>query len=281
MLILDFGFWILDFTSKAGRFLARQGVDSTAESGRKERRVAAMREMFCPWGVVDVAVALAAFLATTVTVALVLSPWMPREGSPRLWFGPTVTSVGGAAAAGVILILLRRRYGLWPRDVGLKLWPRPMDLAIAIALMAAVVAVWMPMGSFFDWLRERANAPKELQKVVQQVRTAQESQDLLSLIVMAGSALFVAPFWEELAFRGFLQPWLRGLLGPAGGIVVTTVLFSAIHEPLSRFARVPVMMFPLALALSYARERTGRLTPCILLHVLNNALTVAVVLAGT
>lgn len=241
----------------------------------------ARREMFCPWGAVDVAVALGAFIATMATAILVLSPWMPREGEPRLWFGSAATGAAGAAVAGVILVLLRRRYGLWPRDVGLTGWPRPTDLALALALLVAVVAVWIPMGSFFEWLRERAHAPKEMQKVVQQVRTAIESQDLLSVVVMVGSALIVAPFWEELAFRGFLQPWLGRRLGPAGGLVATAVLFSLVHDASSRFVRVPLMMFPLALALGFARQRTGRLTPCILLHLFNNALTIAVVLADT
>jgi membrane protease YdiL (CAAX protease family) len=41
--------------------------------------------------------------------------------------------------------------------------------------------------------------------------------------------VILGPLCEELAFRGFLMPLLVRSLGPAGGIVVTGVLFGSIH----------------------------------------------------
>jgi len=47
--------------------------------------------------------------------------------------------------------------------------------------------------------------------------------DLVLLALLAGVS-------EELLFRGVIQPWLEGKLGPAGGLVVSNVLFGLAHS---------------------------------------------------
>ena len=231
---------------------------------------------FCPWGFIDILVAVAAFLATIALASMVLSPWVPTDGESPIWVNHAVNAACGVATALVILTLLHRRYGLWARDAGLTLDRWPVDLALAVVLMLLVIAVWVPMGGFFEWLRQRANAPKEPQVAIRQMLSV---KDPVPLAVMLFGALVVAPLWEEFAFRGFLQPYLRRRLGPGAGLVLTAAVFSLIHDPFSRFLRVPVMMLPLALALGFARERTGRLAAPILLHLLTTSLTLIGVFA--
>ena len=64
-------------------------------------------------------------------------------------------------------------------------------------------------------------------------------------------------------------------------LALTAVLFAAVHNPTALFLNVPfipVMVFPLALALGWAYHRTQRLAAPILLHLLHNAVSVAILL---
>ena len=229
---------------------------------------------FCPWGVLDVVFAAAAFLAGTALASLLLSPWISGPGTG--WAASAAMMVGGFSALAAILALVRYRYGLRPRDTGfaLPLWPR--DLLLAVGLFAAVAAARLPLSELFKWLHARGGLEIEKQFLVTEMLS---DQPLWKFIVMIVAALVTAPIWEELAFRGFLQPLLRRYVGPAWSVVIVAALFSLIHDATSRFVMVPAMIFPLALALGYARERTGRLAPCILLHLLNNGFTVCLVIA--
>jgi len=100
------------------------------------------------------------------------------------------------------------------------------------------------------------------------------SQSGLGLGIAVVLASFVGPALEELLFRGFLQPVLRGRVGIGGSIVLTSFLFASIH---GLDASGPV--FCLSLVLCYLRERTDRLAPSILAHCLWNGTTLMLSLA--
>ncbi len=87
----------------------------------------------------------------------------------------------------------------------------------------------------------------------------------------------LAPFAEELLMRGAV--FARGVvrLGPAGTILVTSLLFAGAHVAPAGLAR-PVSLLPLALMLGWLRWRSGRLWPCILLHGWSNLAMIAYVL---
>lgn len=96
----------------------------------------------------------------------------------------------------------------------------------------------------------------------------------ISQILMIAGALVVAPLWEELFFRGFLQSVLRRVLDrPWLVVMISSALFASIHELWSAPA-----IFVLAVALGYAYERTGNLWVPICMHVLFNAWNVAFIL---
>src|SRR5262249_54711405 len=74
------------------------------------------------------------------------------------------------------------------------------------------------------------------------------------------------PLFEEALFRGMLQPVLVQYLRPAAGIVVTSILFGAMHG-LDAF--LPI--FALSLLLGWIRHRTQRLSAAWAVHALHNA----------
>jgi uncharacterized protein len=87
----------------------------------------------------------------------------------------------------------------------------------------------------------------------------------------------LAPVAEELLLRGESFARARAVLGPAGSVLATALVFAAAHVSSFGLAR-PVSLLPLALALGWLRWRTGRLWPCIALHGWSNLALVAYLL---
>jgi hypothetical protein len=78
-----------------------------------------------------------------------------------------------------------------------------------------------------------------------------------------------APWGEEIFFRGFLfKGWLHTSLGGWGTVVLTSLIWAAIHTHYDLYAITTV--FAAGLLLGYARLRTGSLYPPILMHTLMN-----------
>jgi membrane protease YdiL (CAAX protease family) len=82
------------------------------------------------------------------------------------------------------------------------------------------------------------------------------------------AAVFIAPFCEEVFFRGFVFPGLRNSMSVGWAILVSSLLFAIAHTDPGSF---PVL-FVIGLALAFLRLRTRSIWPCILLHMLNNSI---------
>lgn len=92
-----------------------------------------------------------------------------------------------------------------------------------------------------------------------------------TLLYLADSIL-IAPFCEELFWRGFLYPVLKKSTGFFGAIVLGSVLFAMMHLPnvLPAVERVSIF-FSIAVVLTFAREITDSTWSSIVLHTLFNA----------
>lgn len=241
---------------------------------RTQRELAPSRVLFTPWGAEDVLFAVATyFLGLLVALALLR---VFRSADIPVWIPSMAAVLSGTLTCLVVLFLVNRRYGLLPVDVGLRFDRWGHDLVLAAGMLLFVLAIRVPLTGVLHCLYERAGERFVPQFVVQQMLQERSTWGLAAMVVMA---LAVAPVWEETVFRGFVQPFLRRRLGGAGAMVATAVLFSLIHDPLSKFLAVPVVVLPLALALGYCYERTQRLAACILLHMLHNLVAVVAVLA--
>jgi len=92
-------------------------------------------------------------------------------------------------------------------------------------------------------------------------------------------AVFVAPFCEEVFFRGFVFAGLRRGMPLVWAIVLSALIFAVAHADPGSFA----VLFIIGLALAFLRWRTKSLWPGIFLHALNNgaaALTVVLYMQG-
>ena len=87
------------------------------------------------------------------------------------------------------------------------------------------------------------------------------------------ASVVVAPFCEEVFFRGFLFPGLcRGM--PVGwAIFLSSLLFALAHADPGSFA----VLFIIGIALAILRWRTRSIWPAILLHMLNNGVAAVLI----
>lgn len=93
---------------------------------------------------------------------------------------------------------------------------------------------------------------------------------ILSFLLAAG----LVPIVEETFFRGFVYNGLRGRVGARYAMLISALVFAALHFSLDRL--LPIVFLGLILAWLY--ERTGSLVPGVILHATNNALALAVYL---
>jgi membrane protease YdiL (CAAX protease family) len=97
-----------------------------------------------------------------------------------------------------------------------------------------------------------------------------------SFALLALTAIVLAPVFEELFFRGFLQPLLSRTLGAVAGILITAALFGGLHAPEYSWAWQYAFCVSLAgIVFGYLRYRTNSIIPCTIMHGCFNALSVA------
>lgn len=113
--------------------------------------------------------------------------------------------------------------------------------------------------------------PSDVQPFTEMVLNA-SSPLQLALLFLFG--VIIAPFAEELYFRGLLFRVLKQNLGLVGGIVVSGIVFGLLHFDLSRF--FPLMMGGIALAVLYHRSKS--LYAPMIAHGVWNALMFLIIL---
>lgn len=199
-------------------------------------------------GLPPAAAAYLAPLMAALATALITSIW---RGPLDLWYGARVAAALGA------LLLVRRDL---PRLSFSAPW-------IPLALAAGVCAIWIPGGG------DGSGLAAHLASLSPPARWTWIATRVV------GSCL-VIPLAEELAFRGFLLPWLASAdfeKAPPRwnwlAVVLSSVAFGAIHQ---RWLVGTVA----GLAFAVARLHRGRLGDALLAHAASNAGIAAAVLLG-
>ena len=95
------------------------------------------------------------------------------------------------------------------------------------------------------------------------------SNDPIALLLLAFTAVVLAPLFEETIFRGALLPVLAARFGPLTGVLLSGLLFAMAHISVGELAPLTV----LGVGLGLVRLRSGRLWPAVLMHGLWNAVT--------
>ncbi|MCP4376128.1 MAG: CPBP family intramembrane metalloprotease [bacterium] len=135
----------------------------------------------------------------------------------------------------------------------------------------AILPVCMILLTVTTWLVRYFFPDPPIHPYLKMLKSPETSTFWATTIIL--SAVVLAPLAEEIFFRGLLQSMFRRYLRkPWIAIIITSILFSAIHfdaDPKSLPA-----LFALSLALGYNYERTGRLYSPIMIHMLFNAVMI-------
>jgi len=94
---------------------------------------------------------------------------------------------------------------------------------------------------------------------------------VLAVVMIAG----FAPICEELFFRGFLFAGLRSRWSLWPAALTSGLIFGLVHAPTGITTVVPLAA--LGIALCWLYDRTGSLWPCVIAHMINNGLALALV----
>jgi hypothetical protein len=96
-----------------------------------------------------------------------------------------------------------------------------------------------------------------------------------SFVFLALTAVVIAPVFEELFFRGLIQPLLCRSVGVVAGIGITAALFGALHAPeYSEQWQYAFSVLLAGIAFGVMRERTKSIIPGTVMHGCFNAVSV-------
>ncbi|GAA5484821.1 CPBP family intramembrane glutamic endopeptidase [Haloferula sargassicola] len=153
----------------------------------------------------------------------------------------------------------------WPGRAGIE-WVKWL-----VAVPVAIGATWMLLtalylSGFIQWVQsvEGSDGQQEV------VRAFQEINDPLTLAALILMAVVVAPVTEELIFRGYLYPVAKSRIGRNAAVIVSAVVFAAVHH---NAVALPALTL-LALMLAVSFEFSGSIWMPMSIHAAFNGLTV-------
>lgn len=113
------------------------------------------------------------------------------------------------------------------------------------------------------------------QVAVRHIKEILSQPMLLSITIF--TVILIIPVLEELLFRGFLQVWLKSLLGTTKAILLTSVVFAIFHFSASQGienVEILLSLFILSCYLGFVRERQNSLLSSIALHTTFNTISI-------
>lgn len=175
--------------------------------------------------------------------------------------------VATIAAAAVVMVLIVRQFwrAQWSRaelpGFGLTAPANKSSYLIAVLLGVVVLLLGGPLTHI---LAGHHHVDQDVSLLAGNVSIGMRV--LLALLVVC-----VAPFVEELVFRGVLLSGLASRMPIGWAMLASAVVFGCVHLPDFKFAWYPVpALIILGLVSAWLRVRTRSLWPSITLHTTNN-----------
>ncbi len=232
-----------------------------------------------PWGILEIFFAVVLTLIALLVISLVFAG-LSRAGvamtnAERNLSAAAAILIGGlaqdAAAVAAAAAVSLRRYRLGPRAWGLRR-EKPLALGACASVLFASFAVLIGYQVVVTALGIESLKPKE--------NVPPGLLDHRVLLPFAGLfVVFVAPFAEEMFFRGFMFNGLRRRLGVYGAAGLTGLLFGAIHiisGPIGVLIPFWIIGFMFAMLVA----RTGSLWNSIVVHLAFNMFALLAGLIG-
>jgi membrane protease YdiL (CAAX protease family) len=139
-------------------------------------------------------------------------------------------------------------------------------IACSLLLCGAVIFVELPLGALVDRGMDALNFPHPEQESVDLFRHLNRPSDVAFFLLQAA---VVAPFLEELFFRGFLFTFLKNYTSTGLALVLSAGVFAFAHVNLGS----ALQLWLLGIILGLAYEHTGSLLLPIGVHACWNFIT--------
>jgi membrane protease YdiL (CAAX protease family) len=228
----------------------------------------APREPF--WGYLDLALVIGLLIASVIVIGLAAGALMFLD--PKLRADPTPLMIPmNLVVFGALYLCLRGalqlRYGRPVfRSLGWR-WTGPNPLLLILG--GIVLAFVISLGA------AALHTPK-ISTPFDQLTSSR-----LNFALFAVTAIVFAPIFEELFFRGFIQPLLSRTFGVIAGVLITAAMFGSLHLMEYSWAWQYALFISLAGAIfGWLRARTGSIIPSTVMHGAFNAVSVVALAFG-
>jgi membrane protease YdiL (CAAX protease family) len=223
------------------------------------------------WGLGDAVGGIAASIVVPVLVAGVAGVTPDEIDRAPIWELVVLQLPFWLTIFGTVVLASRRKgTGSLRRDFGLEMRGRDVLIGLALGVLAQLVLTLALIPIYHLVGIDPDDAGRAAQDLADRASNAFDWAWLFVLVV-AG-----APFFEELFHRGLVLRAARARWGDAAAIVVSGLVFGALHFDPAAFLALSLFGF----LLGWLAVRTGRLGPGIWTHVAFNLTTfIALVLA--
>lgn len=172
----------------------------------------------------------------------------------------------------LLMIRVYHRAPFW-RSLGWRRFDSRQIPSVGQAVLCILggFSLAIAVGVVSEFVGKNANLPID--------QLFQSRSDVLWLMVFG---IAFAPFFEETIFRGYLYPVFARKWGIPAGIIITGVLFGAMHaaQLWGGWAQISILIF-VGIALTWARARARSVLASFLIHVSYNSFLFAAFFLGT
>lgn len=171
----------------------------------------------------------------------------------------------------IIISFLRRNYHVSWAALGIKwhkMWRWSLKSGLFYLGFIPILAVLTHLSIVFCRVTGIEPSPHPMIEILKKEKSAWYISYLIT------TAVFIAPVFEEIIFRGLIYQGLKKHLGVLKALLASSIVFSLLHFNAAQF--LPVL--GLGALLCFIFEHTGSLIPAIAVHMLNNGLFLALFL---
>jgi hypothetical protein len=193
----------------------------------------------------------------------------PAPDTPQgRWFLAVQSLFFQGVTLGFVAYALRKAGRGWREAFGIRLSRIGRSLGLALIFYLSAVPHVLIFGLLAQSLLRLAGMEGEMQEVVQVFCSGPSSWLRVYLLVLG---IGIAPFAEEVLFRGIALPLLMRRFGTVPAMLMLSLLFAVLH--FNVFALVPLFVIGMGFSLSY--RLTGDLMVPVLMHALFNLVNFA------
>lgn len=202
-------------------------------------------------------------IGAQILLAVLSAPFTPWGHFPYF------SVVWSVLAADLVLLLLIYRafhaqhYVTW-RSIGGCRPTLPLPTVMLLVLVTMAFVYFLDF-AYVEWLGQEYS--QDLEEVFDGLL---RQRNYLSFSVLIFSTVIGAPILEEVVFRGFLQTALTKYMRPWIAVILSALIFAAVHFDLDVFP----LLFVMGLLLGWLYAYTRSIWPSVALHFLNNSVAV-------